>query len=433
MAVSLVMGNMVGSGIFLLPASLAAFGGISVIGWLASTVGALLLALVFARLSAVVPAAGGPYAYSRRGFGDFAGFLVAWGYWISILAANAAIAVAFVGYLGTFVPGLTDRPAAAAVTALVAIWVFTWINLRGAQAVGRVQVVTTALKLLPLAAIGTVGLLYLDPSHFTPFNTSGDSAFGAITATGALTLWAFLGFESATVPAAHIEAPERTIPRATVVGTLVTGAIYILATVGVMGIMSPGALGVSTAPFADAASSVWGTWAGRLVAAGAVVSCLGALNGWILLQGQIPFAAARDGLFPQLFGRQSKAGMPAAGLIVSSVLITALMATNYSQSLVSLFTFMILLATLTALVPYAFTAMAEIMIRIREPALFRGARLARASVLAGVAFAYALWAIAGSGQATVFWGFILLMCGIPVYVWIAWRARPSPTPPSDRG
>ena len=342
MAMALVMGNMVGSGIFLLPATLAAFGGISVIGWVASTGGALLLALVFARLSAAAPATGGPYAYSRRGFGDFAGFLVAWGYWISILAANAAIAVAFVGYLDPFIPGLADRPVAAALTALTAIWMFTAVNAAGARAVGGVQVATTALKFLPLLAVGSIGLLFLEPAHFQPFNQSGDTAFGAITATAALTLWAFLGFESATVPAAHIERPERTIPRATVIGTLLTGAVYILATVGVMGILPPGALAESTAPFADAATAVWGTWAGRAVAAGAVISCLGALNGWILLQGQIPFAAARDGLFPSLFGKESSTGMPTLGLVVSSVLITVLMATNYSQSLVSLFTFMIL-------------------------------------------------------------------------------------------
>ena len=422
---ALVMGNMVGSGIFLLPASLAIFGGISVIGWVASTGGALLLALVFARLSAVAPAPGGPYAYSRRGFGDFAGFLVAWGYWISILTANAAIAVAFVGYLGTFVPGLSDNPVAAVLTALTAIWGFTWVNAQGARAVGSVQLVSTVLKFLPLFAIGTIGLLYLQVDHFTPFNLSGDSTFGAITTCAALTLWAFLGFESATVPAGHIENPKHTIPKATVLGTLFTGVVYILSTVGVMGILSPAILADSTAPFADAAASVWGGWAGRAVAAGAVVSCLGALNGWILLQAQIPCAAANDGIFPRLFARLSPKGIPTTGLVVSSVLITILMATNYSQGLVSFFTFMILLATLSALIPYAFTAMAEIMIYVREPELFRGDRFGRAVLLAGLAFVYSIWAIGGAGQATVFWGFLLLMGGIPVYVWIAWRERES--------
>ena len=423
MTLSLVMGNMVGAGIFLLPASLAIFGGISLVGWAASTVGALLLALVFARLSAVAPAPGGPYAYSRRGFGDFAGFLVAWGYWIAIMAGNAAIAVAFVGYLGTFVPGLANSPVLAVLTALTAIWLLTWVNAQGVRAAGSVQLVSTVLKFLPLFAIGTIGLLYLQVDHFTPFNLSGETTFGAITACTALTFWAFQGFESASIPAGHIENPKRTIPKATVLGTLLTGVVYILCTVGVMGILSPVILADSTAPFADAAASIWGGWAGRAVAAGAVVSTLGALNGWILLQAQIPYAAAKDGVFPRLFSHVSPKGVPITGLVISSVLITILMATNYTQGLVSLFTFMVLLATLSALIPYAFTAMAEIMIYVREPELFRGDRFGRAVLLAGLAFAYSIWAIGGTGQATVFWGFLLLMVGIPVYVWIAWRER----------
>lgn len=421
MSIALVMGNMIGSGIFLLPASLALYGGISVLGWLFSSAGALLLALVFARLGGIAPATGGPYAYTRRGFGDFAGFLVAWGYWISIWCANAAIAVAFVGYLGHFVGGVADNPAAAAVTAMAAIWALTWVNTQGIRKAGTVQLVSTALKILPLVAVGTLGLLYFDAGNFRPFNASQESSFSAITASATLTLWAFLGLESATVPAAQVDRAERTIPRATLLGTLCTAVIYILSTVGVMGILSPGTLRASTAPFADAATQIWGGWAGDLVAAGAVVSCIGALNGWIVLQGQVPLAAADDDLFPSIFSRISKKGVPAWGLVISSMVTTILMATNYTRGLVEVFTFIILLATLTALVPYAFTAMAELMIFIKERERFSGKRLSGAVVIAVMAFVYALWAIAGSGTETVFWGFLLLMAGVPVYVWIVWR------------
>ncbi len=264
MSIALVMGNMIGSGIFLLPASLSLYGGISVFGWLFSSVGALLLALVFARLGGILPATGGPYAYTRLGFGDFAGFLVAWGYWISIWCANAAIAVAFVGYLGHFLPGLAQTRLLAAATALAAIWTLTWVNTQGIRKAGTVQLVSTSLKILPLVAIGTAGLLYFDPGNFRPFNVSEASGFSAISASATLTLWAFLGLESATVPAAQVDRPERTIPRATVFGTLTTALIYVLSTVGVMGILSPSALRGSTAPFADAANLIWGggpvTW-----------------------------------------------------------------------------------------------------------------------------------------------------------------------------
>jgi APA family basic amino acid/polyamine antiporter len=421
MTMALVVGNIIGSGVYLLPASLGSFGGISVFGWLFTSVGALLLALVFARLSRMVPKAGGPYAFSRSGFGDFAGFLVAWGYWISIWAANAALGVALVSYLSFFFPILSQNRTLALAVALGSIWLLTWVNSRGVRTAGSVQVVTTLLKIAPLILIGTLGLLYLDPANFTPFNASGGSSFSAITATAALTLWAFLGFESATVPAEEVFDPGRTIPRATILGTLFAVVLYVLGTVAVMGVIPPAELARSNAPFADAAVRMWGEWTGALVAAGAAVSCFGALNGWILLQGRVPFAAARDGLFPAVFGRLSRRGTPAAGLAISSVILTALMVMNYTESLVDQFTFIILLATLTALFPYAISAMAELMIFIRERERFRGERLAGASAIAVAAFLYSLWAIAGSGRETVYWGFLLLLAGVPVYVWIRWR------------
>lgn len=422
MATALVVGNMVGSGVFLLPNALAPFGGISLVGWLVSAGGAVLLGLVFARLSRMVSGAGGPYTYTRAGFGDFAGFLVAWGYWISIWAGNAAIAVAFASYTGYVAPGLTSTPLAGAATATAAVWIVTWVNARGVREAGYVQVVTTVLKLVPLVAVGLFGVLFFfEADHFSPFNASGRSAPGAVVATAALTLWAFLGLESATVPAEEVRDPERTIPLATLLGTLGAAAVYVLATAGVMGVVSPADLAASGAPFADAAEAMWGGWAGSAVALGAAVSSLGALNGWVLLQGRIPWAAARDGLFPERFGRLSGRDTPTFGLVVSSVLATLLMATNYARGLADVFEFVLLLSTLTALFPYALCAMAELSIYVREPDRFRGERLTGASVIAALAFAFAVWAMYGTGRSAVTWGFLLLMAGVPVYVWLGWR------------
>jgi len=421
MCTALVVGNMIGSGVFLLPASLAGYGGISVFGWLISAVGATLLALVFARLSRRVPKAGGPYAYTRRGFGDFAGFLVAWGYWISILATNAAIAVAFVSYLSIFWPALATNSVLAAAVAIGTIWGLTLVNARGVRTGGMVQLVTTILKLVPLVVIATLGLFFFNPDNFLPLNQSGQSSFSAITATVALTLWAFLGLESATIPAGDVRDPERTIPRATIIGTATAALVYIFGTVAVMGVLSPAQLSVSTAPYADAGRAMWGGWAGHLVGLGAIVSCFGALNGWILLQGQIPLAAAVDGLFPAPFARVTGRGTPLAGLVLSSVLVTILVMTNYTKGLVELFTFAILLATLTCLVPYVFSTMAELIILFREREQFRGERVWPGAVIAILAFVYSLWAIAGSGRDSVYWGFLLLMAGLPVYVWVRRR------------
>jgi APA family basic amino acid/polyamine antiporter len=410
---------MVGSGVFLLPAALAAFGGISMVGWLFSATGAILVALTLSRLSRLVTKVGGPYAYAQRGFGDFVGFLVAWGYWISIWAGNAAIAVAFAGYLGVIVPGVSRSVMAAAITASAAIWFLTWVNASGIRNAGILQLVATVLKLLPLIAVGTIGLLYIEPSNFTPFNLSGQSTFSAITGTATLTLWAFLGLESATIPADDVVDPERTISRATIMGTLVAALVYILGSLAIMGVVPAVDLSVSQAPYADAASAMWGGWASYAVAAGAAISCFGALNGWVLLSGQMTLAIAKDGLFPQAFAHRSGRNVPLVGLVVSSVLATGLIFMNYTRGFVALYTFIILIATLTTLVPYVFCSLVELL--IRPTAVLRRGLPAAWTAIPILAFIYSIWTIAGSGRDTVFWGFLLLLAGIPVYVWNKWR------------
>jgi APA family basic amino acid/polyamine antiporter len=425
---ALVAGNMVGSGIFLLPAALSAYGSVSLLGWIVTAGGALLLALLFSALCRALPAAGGPYAYTRAGLGDFAGFLVAWGYWISLICGNAAIAVAMVGYLGVFFSPVAGNGSTAALTALAALWLLTMINLRGVRSAGRMQILTTLLKLLPLLAIIIFGLFDLDMDHFAEFNRTEQSNFGAFTATATLTLWAFLGLEAATVPADHVRDPKKTIPRATILGTSVVSVIYILSTVAVMGLLPPEVLAVSEAPFADAAALLWGDWAAWLVAAGATVSCFGALNGWLLLTGQVPMAAARDGLFPASFARESARGVPALGLIISASLATALIGMNYTRGLVGLFTFAILLSTMTALVPYVFSAAAQ----LRLLALAGTLATRSAITIAAAAFVYSFWTIAGSGQDVVYYGFLLLLAGLPVYVWLT-RGRPSVTVNAESG
>jgi APA family basic amino acid/polyamine antiporter len=423
MATALVVGNMIGSGVFLLPASLAPYGGISLIGWGFTTTGAMLLALAFARLARMVPRVGGPYAYTRAGLGEFPGFLVAWGYWISTCVGNAAIAVGMVGYLGFFWRPLATSPGAGALAALAAIWLLTWVNARGVREAGGVQLVTTALKLLPLVAVGTIGLAFVHWDHFTPFNPSGHSTVSAVSATATLTLWAFLGLESATVPAGDVDRPERTIPRATLLGTVLAAMVYVLGTVAVMGVISPARLAASTAPFADAASAMWGSWAASAVAAGAAISCFGALNGWILLQGQIPMAAALDGLLPRVLGRLSARGTPVISLVLSSGLVTLIVATNYTKGLVAEFTFIILLATLTTLVPYVCSAGALVVLDWKARRRMSRGQLFNALVVAALALLYSLWAILGSGGKTILWGCVFLLAGVPVYA--GRRRRPS--------
>lgn len=413
-ATSLVIGNMIASGLFMLPATLGAFGGISLIGWIVSGFGAMCLALVFAWLSKLIPeATGGPYAYTHAGMGNFASYLVAWGYWISVWCTNAAIAVAFVSYLTAFIPAFGSNAFLSVGTGLGAIWFLTWINTQGVKEAGVVQVITTILKIVPLVIITLGGLFYLNSDHFTPFNLSSQSTLSAVTSTTTLTLFAFLGLECATIPSGQVINPEKTVAKATIFGTLITTVLYIASTIAVMGLIPPDVLSQSKAPFADAAASIWGESARYLVAGGAVISTFGALNGWILVQGQMPYAAARDKLFPRIFARENKKGTPVFGIVVSSVLVSVLMSMNFSKSLADTYTFIILLSTLTVLLPYLFSIISFVIIGAKQKVLnpFK-------YIVATLAFLFSMWAIIGSGEEIVFWGFILLMAGLPFYAFI---------------
>jgi len=415
---SLVVGNMVGAGIFLMPSALAAYGGISLLGWAFSAAGAFLLAIIFSRLSKLLPGInGGPYAYTRAGFGNFMGFLIAWGYWISIWCSNAALAVSLVSALSTFFPILNGNAVAASLTGLSAIWIITWINTRGIVASGKVQLVTTVLKLLPLVAVAIAGLFFINTKNFVPFNISGLLSFNAITITAATTLFAFLGIECATIPGSSVHNAEKTIPRATMLGTIVTTVIYIAGTISILGIIPAIDLQHSVTPFADAAEKIFGFNARYVVSAGVAIAALGALNGWILIQGQIPYAIAKDKLFPSIFGKENKKGVPSAGIIIGSILVSVLMLMNYTKGLVEQFKFLILLSTLTSLVPYLFSMAAFMIITLRNNKA-PNTRLTPSFIIALLAFAFAFWAIAGAGEDIVYWGFLLLMAGIPFYVWI---------------
>ena len=428
MATALVIGNMIGSGVFLLPAALGAYGPVSLVAFGITAIGAILLALVFARLGQTYPETGGPYAYSKRAFGDFIGFWQAWGYWIAAWVGNAAIAVAFVSYLGEYWGTVRHNNIVAALAAVAAIWLCTAINVIGLRQGGIMQVITTVIKFIPLLAIGVFGLFYIHASNFGPFNASGGSIYGAVTAAAALTLWSFIGLESATVPAEDVKDPKRTIPLSTIFGTLVTAVVYILGTFVVFGVLGSAIAAKSGAPFSDAAKIMWGSTGGHIITIAALAATLGALNGWILLQGQIPFAAARDHVFPKPFLKQTKSGSPWFGLVASSVLVTGLVFFNYNASLISQFTFIILLATLTTLIPYAFSAAAELLLFVTDREAFSAPRLVKDAIVAGLAFLYTLWTIAGSGYQAVFRGFLLLMAGIPIYVYLKWQAGKDAVP-----
>ncbi len=409
MLIALVIGNIIGSGVFVLPAALAPYGAASLLGWGLSLGGALMLALIYAWLAQIIRNHGGAYAYARLAFGDGVGFLVGWSYWVCVWSANAAIAVAFAGSLGAVWPAATATPLRGALCALGALWVCSAISLSGVREAGRTAIVTTLLKLVPLVVFGIFGLAWVHVSAYEPFNPSNAHLVDATTSVAALTLWAFLGLETATVPTDVVDNPQRTVPRATVIGMSIAGIATMLACTVVIGMLPANVLQASAAPMAEAARHVWGNAAGTAIGVVATISCFGALNGWVLLQAQTSLAAAQDGLFPKAFARLDSRGTPWIGLLVSSVLASTLIAANYTRSLVALFTFSILLSTATTLLPYLVTVLAWWRID-------RKVHWWRRAVAIG-ALVFSVWALIGTGAQPLMWGAVLLLAGLPIYVW----------------
>ncbi len=408
-SISLVIGNMIGSGIFLLPASLAVYGNISLLGWIFSFLGAMILSVIFGNLSKLVPsAAGGPYEYTKQIFGPWPAYLVAWCYWASIWFGNAAIVVALLGYLGVFIPILKENVVAAICAGWIFIWLFTWINTKNIRFVGNVQLLTTILKVIPLLFIGVVGIFYID---YNKVNLAFEWNFSHLTAAVTLTFFAFQGIESATITSDQVAGDESTVKRATILGTLITSFIYMIGSFVVMALLGQEMLKTSTSPFADASSLFLGPWAKYLVAAGAVFSTLGALNGWILLQGHIPMAAAQDRLFPPVFGIKNQEGSPSRGIIITSIITSLLMLLNYINGLVSLFTLMISLSTLAVIVPYLSSVAAYFTVAYKNKNLTRKSKI----FLPLTAFLFLFWVISGTGWETIFYGLSFILAGVLFY------------------
>jgi APA family basic amino acid/polyamine antiporter len=422
-ATALVMGNIIGGGIFLLPASVAPFGTVSLVAFGVLTVGAIALALVFGRLAQRDPRTGGPYVYARGAFGDFAGFLAAWAYWITSWVSNAALAVAAVGYLDVLIP-VNDHRWTACLAALVVQWLPALANFAGTRYVGAVQMVATVLKFAPLLLVAFGGLFFFDADNLGPFHAGDGSLTGAVSASAAILLFSYLGVESAAVSAGEVKNPRRTVGLATVIGTAGAALVYLLGTLSVFGTVSHDRLVESTAPFSDAVNAMFGgSWGGWAVALAALVSITGCLNGWTLLSAQTPYAAAKDGLFPAAFARKRR-GVPTVGVGVTVVLASLLTVYNYMAGSAKVFEVLVLVTTFTATVPYLLATAAQIfhLVSGRRDLVDRR-RLVRDAVVAAVAAAFSMWLVAGAGYAAVYQGVLFLFAGVLVYAVMAARRQ----------
>ncbi|RJF93458.1 amino acid permease [Sphingomonas cavernae] len=413
MCLALVMGNMIGSGVFLLPASLAPYGWNALFGWIFTIGGALCLAHVLSRLSSALPQAGGPYGFVHAAFGPLPAFVMGLSYWISVWVANAAIAIAAVSALSIFAPGITKISGLPALLSAGLLWTVTLINLRGARSAGWFQIVTTVLKLLPLIAVVVIALLMgagVEKTEIVAFRAA-DISPSAITATAALTLWAMLGFECAAVPQGKVDNPQVTIPRATMIGTLLVGLLYIIVCSAVTLMLPLAQVSQSGAPFADFIARYWGEQPALFVALFVAIAAIGALNGWVLMQGEVALSMARAGSFPSWFAKTDARETPVRALLVSSVLVSVLIYMNYERSMASLFTFMALLSTASALVLYLFCALASLRLAYKKVI----PRSAAFVAIASLGVIYSLWTFYGAGWEASGWILVLLAVGVPVY------------------
>lgn len=418
MATMLVCGNMIGSGVFMLPATLAQVSGpmATIIAWIITTIGSILLALSFANLGSKFTETGGAYQYTKEAFGEFVGFISAWLYWNGSWIGNAAIVVALVSYSTAIFPSL-NNPLISIIYGSVILWIFTIINIVGVKAAGKLQSYITVFKIVFFGLFIVIAFLNFDISNITPLIPQ-DKGLNTIPLAAASTLWAFVGLESATVTGGEITNPEKNIRKSTIYGIIIASVIYLLISIGSMGAMSNADLAASQAPLIEILFNALGNSIGKILAISVVICILGTTIGWLLSTARIAYAAGKDRVFPKVFGElHPKYNTPAKSIIIGSVLVNILLIMNYQKSMVSAFTFITILATLTFLPVYLLSVCAEIMIMFREEKNLTIYKFIKKAFIPLLAFIYALWAIYGSGAETVMWGFILMLLGIPFYIY----------------
>jgi APA family basic amino acid/polyamine antiporter len=427
-ATGLVIGSIVGTGIFTAPAVIAGAGtmGIMVFGVIA--LGAMLLAILFGQLTKRIPNSdGGLYAYSRHEFGDFAGYLVGWCYWIQSWAGNAAIVSSWVFYVDALfgfnhITGLENWGIA-----MVGLWVPAIVNLVGIRQMAWFQNVTVVLKFLPLLFVGVVGWFFVAKANFGPFNASGGSLYSAIGIAAGVALFSFIGVEAAAMTAKRVENPRVNVARASLLGTGLSAVLYVLVTAAVMGLVPHHALVNNGSPFVNAFQTIFNGagWAGKFIAAIAVISGIGALNGWTLIVTETSRAMAQDNLFPRPFAWTDKKGTAWFGILVGTALPSLLMLWRYSTSSgLKVFTYLVALTVVTVAIPYFMSAIAQLTYLVSRRRKVQGWQFARDLCVAGASVLFSMWVAFANPYQVIYQTVLVLMVGVIVYAFLnAWRQR----------
>ena len=427
-ATMLVAGNMIGTGVFLLPVNLASVGGIAVFGWIVATAGAAALGLIFAKLGELDPQEGGPYAYARDFLGPYVGFQTNYIYWFGNWIGNIAIAVAAVGYLAEFIPSVGQPPASVFATAAV-IWILTFANILGPRVVGALETWTMSLALIPILGIAFLGWLWFSPEIFQAgWNVSGGSNAHAISRAASMALWAYMGIESAAVSAGVIENPKRNIPLATLIGLGLAAVVYVLSSTVIMGIIPNAELQKSHAPFAEAARLAFGTPGVVIVALCAILKSVGSLGGWMMLVGQSAKAAAADGMFPAVFGRVNRHGVPGAGLTIVAVLMTIVLFATMSPTIADQFSTIVDLAVILAVIPYVYASVAVVKVIFDRQLPARTFQTYKWIAIAAVV--YCVWTVLGGDPSTVVNAMVALLASVPLYPFFIHSMKAAATAPA---
>ena len=410
---SIAVGCAIGSGIFMMPTMLAPYGLLGFGGWLVAGAGSILVALTMARLVKRIPKTGGPYVYVNEGLGNFSGFIIAWTYWVSCVSAIAGISIAFVGYLGFFLPQIASSQIYALLASLMLIWIIVFLNIRSLENSSKFQLISTLLKLVPLMLIVLLGASNFDTSNLPELNPTNLHPISLIATVTTLVMWSFIGIETATVPADNVINPQETIPKVLIASVITILILYILVSIAIAALVPASELLDSSAPFALAASKILGVTGGAIISIGALISTLGSLNANTLTAGNLSLAAARDGLLPSKFVILTKNGTPIFTYLLTGVFVSILLMLNYTKGMVNAFVFMAMLSTLSTLIAYAFCAIAEFKFAKADA---KSTQRNNALLLSCVTFLYAFFAIWGAGIEMIIYSLILILIGTPIYL-----------------
>jgi putrescine:ornithine antiporter len=416
--------NMMGSGIIMLPANMAQVGAISLLSWIVTALGSMAIAYGFAQAGLFNQRPGGMSAYAEDAYGKSGYFIVFFLYFLSLAIGNVAIATSALGYLAAFIPFLTSTPVMTCIGVIVLLWLTTVANFGGPSITGRIGSVTVWGVIIPVGLLSIFGWFWFKPEIFgEAWNPQGLSIGAGMGSSISLTLWAFLGMESAAQNSDAVENPKRDVPLACMFGTLGAAVIYILSTTVIQGIVPNAELAKSTGPFGLAYSHMFSPWVGSIILALSVLACLGSLLGWQFTIAQTGRTAAVERMFPAFFTKMNSMGAPITGMIVMAVVQSLLALSTISPSLSKQFAVLVNLAVVTNVIPYIISLSALFV--MMQAAKVTGAQYRINTVVGLVAMLYSVYAIYASGKDAVLGGTIVMGIGFVIWGFIAPRFATS--------